>query len=182
MTRRSLIRERVLISSSVRPSAKYSSLGSGLMLARGRTARCSREAVGESGAGTSQGSWTRVDLHRDPDVLEDLRLELLERIRDLIADLVEDLTRDAESPGGCKRFDAGGDVHRVAEDIGPARLYVPEVNPDAKLDGRDARPRIALVQMLMDVDGALHGPERAVEFDQEPVAHRLYLASLISTE
>ena len=58
ITLRPLIPETVEITSSVIPSAKYSSLGSGLKLAKGRTAmRCS-SAAGISAPCCSQGSTT----------------------------------------------------------------------------------------------------------------------------
>jgi hypothetical protein len=59
---------------------------------------------------------------------------------------------------------------------------IPEVNPDAKLDGRHPRLRIPLVQMLVDVDRALDSSQGAFEFGQEPVAHRLDLTALVSGE
>ncbi len=59
MTRSSRILERLLINSSVRPSAKYSSLGSGLMFARGSTARRARGPPREGTSGPLPGSVTR---------------------------------------------------------------------------------------------------------------------------
>jgi hypothetical protein len=96
--------------------------------------------------------------------------------------LTEHRFGDADTSRFRERFDSSRKIHRISEDVVRPLFDVPEMNPDAQLDGRAPGLRIAFLEMLMDVDGALDRAQSAVELDQEPVSRRLDLASLVSLE
>ena len=111
-------------------------------------------------------------MHRPRDVLDLLFAQILEAEAELVAHLIAHDTADANSTGRRQRFEAGGDIDAVAEDVAVlADDDVAEVDADAQHHRvRVLTPFGARAHFALDHDGAAHRIDHAAEFDQEPVA------------
>jgi hypothetical protein len=115
MTLSSPILDMVDINSSVIPSAKYLSLGSGLMFVNGRTD--APRVEGLSGGVEFDQRHHSVEFYRVFDVLKLAGADADQVSPGLPTYLVEDLSGHADSAGLGERFYPSCHVHGVTEDV-----------------------------------------------------------------
>ena len=118
------------MSSSVRPSAKYSSFTSGADVGEGEDGESRRPEVRSGRNCCLPEQDDSIDLHGEPNVPEYLRRQLLESVGNLVSNLTEHGFRDADPPRLGEGLDPRSDVHGVSEDVCPTRLDIPQVDPD----------------------------------------------------
>lgn len=111
------------------------------------------------------------DPDRAGDVLDLLQAEIGERLRyTVLGYLVHDI-RDADRAGFGNRFQPGGDIDRVAENIPVFQDDIADIDADAILDALLAGGiLLALLHRLLDLQGAAHGRLRRIEARQHAVA------------
>ncbi len=110
-------------------------------------------------------------MHRLGDILQTALADVLERNFDDLANLIVDGLRYANSASLGELFEANGDVHAGTVKIVLLGDHVPQVNADAELhpsglwDGR-----VALGNLVLDLDGAANGLNNAWELGDDAVA------------
>src|SRR6266700_3481695 len=107
--------ESVEIISSVMPSAKYESLGSGLMLAKGRTAIL------------------LLDLHWLSHILQRLASDALQRKFELVLHLIIDLSGQTYTAILRKRLYSRGHIHGIPIDVTSRLRNIAQVKADAEM-------------------------------------------------
>ena len=119
------------------------------------------------------------DADRPADVLDLLLAEILEGDVEPVADLVAHRGRHADAAGFRHDFEPRGDVDAVAEDVVVLDDDVAEVDADAEDEApRRAACPVAPRHASLEVDGAAHRVDDALEFDQHAVAGGLDDAAL----
>ncbi len=97
--------------------------------------------------------------------------EVLELERQLFHDVIVNTAGDTDTAGIRQPFQTRGDIHPVAENISVFQHDVADINSDAKLHSAIFFEVFVLVsQFILDVDGALHGRQRAAERGKNAVA------------
>ena len=170
-------RDRPVMMSSAMPSAKYSCSGSPLMLANGSTAidglsgsgRASAAAVGAGAAAVAPAD--AIDPHRPSDVLECSPKSSKAMSRR--PPHARGPRRDADPAWLGHRFEPGGDVHAVAENVAVLDDDFADVDADAKLDASAAGNPVVASAIRAAPRGASDRIDDAGELDQEAVAGKL---------
>ncbi len=107
-----------------------------------------------------------VGAHRPCDVLDLLLAPVLECKVELVANLVAHDPADADATRLGQRFEAGGDVDAVAEDVAFIDDDVADIDADAELDAPIGRyANVAVGHLALNVDRAAHRVDDAGELD-----------------
>ena len=105
------------------------------------------------------------------DVLHRLLAEIGKGQRELVADLVVRRARDADAAGLAQRFEAGGDVDAVAENVVAVDDDVADIDADPEHDPLVVRNlRVAPGHLALNIDRAGDRIDDTGEFDQHAVA------------
>ena len=121
------------------------------------------------------------DTDRAGDVLDALLAEILERdVFQAIADLIAHRARNTDAAGLGQHFQARRHVDAVAKDVVALNDHIAKIDADAKLHPPRRRDvDIALRHPALNLGGAQHRIDDAVEFDQHAVAGGLDDAAAI---
>ena len=171
-----------MISATV-PSAKYSCSGSRLMFVKGRTAidglsgRASAGAPAiRAGYGTrSTGcGYHAISPNGPGNVLEVLLTHIGEGQVEPAGGIFLNAGRDANAAGLGQRFQPGGHIDAVAQDVAIFDDNIAHIDADTEFDSfRDAASGIARGQQLLHLAGAAQGVNHTGELHEQSVARSL---------
>jgi hypothetical protein len=112
-----------------------------------------------------------VDADRAVEVAQRAPAEELEAVIELALDLIERAARDQEAAGFGQRFQAGGDVDAVAQEVVAVDHDVAEVDADPEFDPvGTGPPGVDLRDLFLDLERRADRPDGARELRDRAVA------------